>query len=291
MLLQQEYYYAQWLRNMEDTSTAEVFREVITSPVIAQDWRCDNGAPVNVEGYPLTQYYAQDNECVLVGPAPAFFPINQETPTDLVPSKIILQRWPTGPGRRIVESNPLYQYARSNVPIQDEELWAKPTIHAFNRRFFNTYDLLPNMMVTAFRNMPHNKTDYFKQGADYHLEPPNINGQFPALHHNFYVKTYLVNVYNNEQRLPLHILDVFDPVYYQQWRDMSDIDLMHHVGRAFLNCRDDEKRTALWTTMVPSLQREETAKTVEADVRDSNIVVVTSAVGWGGGNNKVRLPG
>eukprot|EP00978_Attheya_sp_CCMP212_P006581 scaffold15278_cov37-Attheya_sp.AAC.3 len=112
------------------------------APVIAQEWRCDNDAPVDVEGCPLTQYYTQDDECMLKGPAPVFFPINQETPTDAVPANLILPRWPTGPDQRIVESNPLYQYARSNVPIEDEKLWVKPMIHAFNLRFFNMYDLL-----------------------------------------------------------------------------------------------------------------------------------------------------
>eukprot|EP00978_Attheya_sp_CCMP212_P009630 scaffold22852_cov63-Attheya_sp.AAC.2 len=108
MPLRQEYD-EQWLWNMEDANTANVFDEVLTAPVLEQGWCCDNGAPVDVEGYPLTQYYAKDNVCMQeVGPGPAFFLINQEMPTDSVPSNIVLQRWPTGPDQRIVELNPLY---------------------------------------------------------------------------------------------------------------------------------------------------------------------------------------
>eukprot|EP00978_Attheya_sp_CCMP212_P033588 scaffold136388_cov34-Attheya_sp.AAC.2 len=59
MPVKQEYD-AHWLRNMEDPETAGAFREAVTSPIIAQEWRCDNGAPVDVAGYPLTQYYTQD---------------------------------------------------------------------------------------------------------------------------------------------------------------------------------------------------------------------------------------
>eukprot|EP00978_Attheya_sp_CCMP212_P003886 scaffold8288_cov57-Attheya_sp.AAC.1 len=192
-----EYCMALWQTSSTGSESTDVFGEVLTSPVLEQGWRCDNGALVVIEGYPLTQYYAQDDDCMLVGLAPAFFLINQEMPTDSVPLNIVLQRWPTatGPDQRIVESNPLYQYAWSNVPIQDEELRAKLTIY----------------------------TPSIGPGADYHLEPPNINGQFPALHHNFYVETYLMN----------------------------------HAYTAFLNCHNDKEQTALWMTMVPSLMNYE----------------------------------
>eukprot|EP00978_Attheya_sp_CCMP212_P013257 scaffold33355_cov36-Attheya_sp.AAC.6 len=126
MPIRQEYD-AMCLRNIYDSTTAEVFEEAVTAPVLDPEWGCDGGTPVDVEGYPLTQYYTLDNEYVLKGPALAFFPINQEIPTYMVPANLILPRWPTGPDQRIVESNPLYQYARSNVPIEDDELWAKPT--------------------------------------------------------------------------------------------------------------------------------------------------------------------
>eukprot|EP00978_Attheya_sp_CCMP212_P028646 scaffold99548_cov63-Attheya_sp.AAC.5 len=111
------------LRNIYDSATAEVFKEAVTAPVLDPEWGCNGGVPVDVEGYPLTQYYTPDDECVLLkGPAPVFFPINQNIPMYMVPVNLILPRWPTGPDQRIVESNLLYQYARSNVPIEDDEL-------------------------------------------------------------------------------------------------------------------------------------------------------------------------
>eukprot|EP00978_Attheya_sp_CCMP212_P043832 scaffold293043_cov71-Attheya_sp.AAC.3 len=171
-----------------------------------------------------------------------------------VPANLILPRWPTRPDQWIVELNPLYQYARSNVPmIEDDELWAKPTIHAFNTSFFNMYDLLPNMLATAFRNMPHQETDYFREGAEYYRDPPNINGQFAALHHNFYVETDRVNIYDANRVLPQHITDAYDYTHNQQLQEMSEVDRMNHVDNAFPNCCDDEERTVLWRTMLPSL--------------------------------------
>eukprot|EP00978_Attheya_sp_CCMP212_P001272 scaffold2630_cov72-Attheya_sp.AAC.2 len=187
------------LRNIHDSATAEVFEEAVTAPVLDPEWGCNGGAPVDVEGYHLTQYYTSDDECVLKGPALAFFLINQDIPTYTVLANLILPRWPTGPDQQIVESNPLYQYARSNVPVEDDELWAKPMIHAFNTRFLNTYDLLPNMLATAFRNMPHQETDYFREGAE--------DGQFAALHYNFYAEMDRVNVYDTNRVLPQHITD------------------------------------------------------------------------------------
>eukprot|EP00978_Attheya_sp_CCMP212_P043100 scaffold275133_cov65-Attheya_sp.AAC.3 len=163
-----------------------------------------------------------------------------------VPANLILARWPTGPDQRIVESNPLYQYARSNVPIEDDELWAKPMIHAFITRFFYTYDLLPNMLATAFWYTPHQETYYFREGAEYYREPPNVNGQFAALHHNFYVETCKVNVYDANRVLPQHIINTYDYAHNHQVQEMSDVDRINHVDTAFLNCRDAEERTVLY---------------------------------------------
>jgi hypothetical protein len=112
------------------------------------------------------------------------------------------------------------------------------------------------VLATAFRNTPHYKTDYFRNGANYHLEPPNINGQFPALHLNFYAEeTLLVNMYDSaEQRLPEHILDGFDHVHFHYLQAMSEIDWTNHVDAAFFNCRhNDEEWTGLWMTIMPSL--------------------------------------
>eukprot|EP00978_Attheya_sp_CCMP212_P014428 scaffold36751_cov71-Attheya_sp.AAC.1 len=174
-------------------------------------------------------------------------------PTDTVPPNLILPRWPTGPDQRIVDSNPLYQYARSNVPIEDNELWAKLTIHAFDVRFFNTYDLLPNLLATTIWITPHRETDYFKVGAEYSQEPLNINGQFVVLHHNFYPEMTGINVYDRHIVMPQHIIKAYDYTHHHQLGDMSELDRMNHVDNAFLNCRDNKECTVIWTTMVPSL--------------------------------------
>jgi hypothetical protein len=92
MMPLREEYDELWLRNMKDANTTNVFDEEILLPVLDLSWHCDNKALMDVEGYPLTQYYyTPDGVWVQVGPAPAFFPINQETPTDSVPSHMVLQ--------------------------------------------------------------------------------------------------------------------------------------------------------------------------------------------------------
>eukprot|EP00978_Attheya_sp_CCMP212_P043833 scaffold293043_cov71-Attheya_sp.AAC.4 len=48
------------LRNIHDSATAEVFEEAVTAPVLDPEWGCDSGAPVDVEGYPLTHYYTSN---------------------------------------------------------------------------------------------------------------------------------------------------------------------------------------------------------------------------------------
>eukprot|EP00978_Attheya_sp_CCMP212_P013258 scaffold33355_cov36-Attheya_sp.AAC.7 len=109
------------------------------------------------------------------------------------------------------------------------------------------------MLATAFRNTPNQETDYFREGAEYYWEPPNINGQFAALHHNFYAETDRINVYDANRVLLQHITDAYDYTHNQQLQELSGVDRMNHVDTAFLNCRDDEERTVLWTTMLPSL--------------------------------------
>eukprot|EP00978_Attheya_sp_CCMP212_P038774 scaffold195571_cov36-Attheya_sp.AAC.2 len=220
------------LWGLYEATTADVIKEAVTAPVLDPTWDCDGRAPVDVEGYPLTQYYnTPDDECVLLGPTPAFAPINQNMPTS--------------------------QYARSNVPIEDDELWAKPTIYTCDDRFFNTYDLLPNLLVATFRNTPHQETDYFKAGANYSRELPNINGQFVVLHHNVYPETTAINVYDRRIVMPHHTLDVYDYTHHHHLGGMSELDRMNHVDDAFLGCRDDEERTVLWSTMVPTLVKYE----------------------------------
>eukprot|EP00978_Attheya_sp_CCMP212_P028645 scaffold99548_cov63-Attheya_sp.AAC.4 len=107
------------------------------------------------------------------------------------------------------------------------------------------------MLATAFRNMPHQETDYFKEGTEYYRELSNINGQFAALHHNFYAETDRINVYDANRVLPQHITDAYDYTHSQQLQEMSEVDRMNHVDTAFLNCRDDEE----WTRRMKRTRR------------------------------------
>eukprot|EP00978_Attheya_sp_CCMP212_P016146 scaffold42040_cov32-Attheya_sp.AAC.1 len=148
---------------------------------------CYDGAPIDVEGYPLTQHYIDGTYGMVThGPHPAFTTVNQDNPTSSFPSAFILPRWPTGPDRIITESNPLYQFARANVPMHERELEELPDVHIFNNNFFKQYDMFTNIFATAVCNMPHPKINYYRAGAEYFEDPPNVNGQFAVLHHNFY---------------------------------------------------------------------------------------------------------
>eukprot|EP00978_Attheya_sp_CCMP212_P014059 scaffold35698_cov63-Attheya_sp.AAC.2 len=62
-------------------------------------------------------------------------------------------------------SNPLFQFARPNVPIHEWELLQFPDIHAFNNEFFKSYDMCTNIIAMAFHNTPHQKMDYFHAGT------------------------------------------------------------------------------------------------------------------------------
>eukprot|EP00978_Attheya_sp_CCMP212_P024193 scaffold75683_cov24-Attheya_sp.AAC.1 len=37
------------------------------------------------------------------------------------------------------------------------------------------------------------------------------------------------------------------------WDRMTDEERMHHIDNTFIACQNDEERTTLWTSMVPSL--------------------------------------
>eukprot|EP00978_Attheya_sp_CCMP212_P034020 scaffold140531_cov55-Attheya_sp.AAC.1 len=99
------------------------------------------------------------------------------------------------------------------------------------------------MLATVFRNTPHRETDYFRVGAEYSWETPNINGQFAALHHNFYAEMDRIKIYDANIVLPQHITDAFDYTHNHQLQEMSEVDRTNHVDTTFLNCRDDEERT------------------------------------------------
>eukprot|EP00978_Attheya_sp_CCMP212_P037958 scaffold183510_cov73-Attheya_sp.AAC.1 len=99
---------------------------MLTEPVTV-GLRCYNGAPIDVEGFPLTQHYVDGTDHMVThGPHPAFTTVNQDNPTSSFPSAFILPRWPTGPDLNIRDSNPLYQFARATVPMHEGELEELP---------------------------------------------------------------------------------------------------------------------------------------------------------------------
>jgi hypothetical protein len=243
----------EWIRNIECTDTRSVFTLMLTEPV-PHGVRCYDGAPIDVEGFPLTQHYFDSPEDVVAhGPHPAFTTINRDNPTDAFPSSFLLPRWPTGPDRAITEANPLYQFARSNIPMQEWELRELPDIHIFNDNFFEQYDMFTNIFATAVRNGPHRMIDYFKNGAEYAFDPPNLNCQFSVLHHNFYGECFVGDVYDVDPVGELNTRARYESVPNPMWDQMGDLELMNHIDNAFLNCRNDAERTDLWTSMVPSL--------------------------------------
>eukprot|EP00978_Attheya_sp_CCMP212_P037623 scaffold179087_cov69-Attheya_sp.AAC.2 len=170
-----------WMQSIECSDTYNAIDNLLNWP------RAPNhGAPVDVHGFPMTHHYNSTDTFVPHGTAPAFYRINRHHPTRNIPSNLVLQQWPTGPDQRIVDSKPLYQFARPNVPIDEDVLCGLLDIHAFNPEFFDVHHLRPNMLSMIFCNPVHHKIDLFRTSAAYHRSPPNINGQFPVLHHNFY---------------------------------------------------------------------------------------------------------
>eukprot|EP00978_Attheya_sp_CCMP212_P019469 scaffold54555_cov69-Attheya_sp.AAC.1 len=173
----------------------------------------------------MTHHYDIETDCYVPHrPNPAFTIINEDNPTASVPSHIVLQRWPTGPNRQITETNPLYQFARPNVEIHEGELLVKPEILCFNPVFFETYSLLPNFIATAFRNTPHRNSNFLNVDSPYHRDPPNINGQFVALHHKCYPATSVDEVYAVDPKSTSTVRERFHAVPNPLWDEMDDLD-------------------------------------------------------------------
>eukprot|EP00978_Attheya_sp_CCMP212_P045673 scaffold355797_cov71-Attheya_sp.AAC.2 len=261
----QDYNY-NWISELEDSAT----NEYIVSYTIAHTTTslpCEHepaaippsllyhkGAPIDVHGFPMTHHYDLDTDgYVPHGPNPAFTIINEDNPTPRIPSHIVLQRWPTGPDHQITETNPLYQFAQPNVEINEGALLAKPEILCFNPAFFDTYSLLPNLIATAFRNTPHRKSNFLNVDSPYHKDPPNINGQFIALHHNCYPATSVDEVYATDPTSTSTVRERFHAVSNPLWDDMEDLDRMKTIDNSFIDCYTDEDRILLWTSMVPFL--------------------------------------
>eukprot|EP00978_Attheya_sp_CCMP212_P012463 scaffold31098_cov47-Attheya_sp.AAC.1 len=112
------------------------------------------------------------------------------------------------------------------------------------------------MIATIFRNPVYDKIDLFRTGATYHRSPPNINGQFPVLHHNFYPSVELGQVYG----IPPTDKDPFNlelqygtlPGGVQHpWYGVSDRNIASRIDEGFLDCSTTEQRFALWNHTLP----------------------------------------
>eukprot|EP00978_Attheya_sp_CCMP212_P039991 scaffold213560_cov66-Attheya_sp.AAC.1 len=90
--------------------------------------------------------------------------------------------------------------------MHEGELEELPDVHIFNNNFFAKYDMFTNIYATAVRNMPHPKINYYHVGADYFDDPPNVNGQFAVLHHNFYGECYVEDVYEVDSDAEFNVL-------------------------------------------------------------------------------------
>eukprot|EP00978_Attheya_sp_CCMP212_P033296 scaffold133765_cov60-Attheya_sp.AAC.10 len=53
--------------------------------------------------------------------------------------------------------------------------------------------------------------------------------------------------------MPQHIIDVYEDTNHHHLGGMSELDRMNYVDNAFLGCVDDEERTVLWSSLVPTL--------------------------------------
>eukprot|EP00978_Attheya_sp_CCMP212_P026845 scaffold89031_cov35-Attheya_sp.AAC.1 len=202
----------------------------------------------------MTHHYDSTDTLVPHGTAPAFYRINSDHPTRNIPSNLVLQQWPTGPDQRIFDSNPMYQFARPNVPIDDDILRDLPDIHAFNPEFFDVPNLRPNMLSTIFRTPVHDKIDLFRTGAAYHESHPNINGQFPVLHHNFYPSVELGQVHGIPPEDPFNLDLQYQPFpgrTQHPWHRMLDQNIVSTIDDGFLDCSSTEQRSALWNHTLP----------------------------------------
>eukprot|EP00978_Attheya_sp_CCMP212_P013929 scaffold35218_cov47-Attheya_sp.AAC.1 len=107
------------------------------------------------------------------------------------------------------------------------------------------HDLRPNMLATIFRNPTHDKIDLFRTGATYHESPPNINGQFPVLHHNFYPSVVQEDPFNLDlQYRPF-------PRNQHPWHRMLDQNIVSTIDDGFLDCFSTEQRSDLWNHTLP----------------------------------------
>ena len=232
-----------FLRYMDCTTTAARLEDAIYDLTLAYR----NGAPIDALGYPLTHGYNHGNY-IAHDPVPAFTTINRDTPYDGVPPNLILQEFPTGPDIAIRKSNPLYHWAINNVPLPVAYLDDLPDIYTYNPDFLDTYDIRPNIIATLFRNGPHELHDTFKDEANYGAQPPNINGLFTPLHHNFYETAPVGLVHDAD-----HILGNTDYLENVEWAQMTSPQKVEHIDHAFLACHTARESYDLWTDMLPSL--------------------------------------
>eukprot|EP00978_Attheya_sp_CCMP212_P039369 scaffold203980_cov40-Attheya_sp.AAC.2 len=110
------------------------------------------------------------------------------------------------------------------------------------------------MYAAIFRNQVNRKPDLFREGgARYHRSPPNMNGAFSVLHHNFYPLTYLgddENAFDIEEQY-----DVLPEGEPHPWLSMSDSDIVTLIDEGFLDCFTTEQRVSLWNHFLPLILR------------------------------------
>jgi hypothetical protein len=258
-------YDIQWINNIEDRTTTEYIlaytiartqtqngTEVHVPAALPRSMRYDNGAPIDVNGFPMTHHYDMETDRYIPhGPNPAFLRIHEDPPTE--PVSIVLQRWQTGPNLEITRTNPLYQFARHNIEIPADALLTKPEILYFNPDFFTEYSAIPNFFATLFKNQPHRKTKCFNVTSPYYLDPPNINGQFAALHHNCYPATRVDDVYKVSPSASSNVHERFHAEPNLVWNNLEDLAIMRSIDESFIQCNNDEERVILWKSLIPHL--------------------------------------
>jgi hypothetical protein len=242
-----------FLLTMPNNGTSRALSEAIYSahaPPPSLDYR--HGAPIDEHGYPLNHGYLRnpaspDTQTYVPSsisnpfehiatryPVSAFSPIHRDLPYPHVPSNIVLQQFPTGPDDIIRRTNPLYHFAISNAPLAEDDLTDLPQIFAYNPEFLEQQSMIPNIVATIFRHGPFSFHDTLQEAASYEFDPPNINGCFTQLHHNFFPRS-------QSRSAP-------GP---NEWSDLSHEQLVDLVDQTFLACNNLDETRQSWNRFVP----------------------------------------
>jgi hypothetical protein len=113
------------------------------------------------------------------------------------------------------------------------------------------------MLATICRNPIHHRIDLLREASWYNIAPPNVNGQFTQLHHNFNPSTYLGLVYgippHDEETYPGDLYGAFNDGAQHPWRHMHNQDIVNNIDASFLDCFTTEQRVSLWDRFLPWL--------------------------------------